>query len=327
MNNKAIIENIERLDANTLNTFGRFDDVATAFLARQLTYIRARILQVPHAKLNAFTVFPVQTEVPVGAQTALQRYYDVVGMAKIIANPADDLPYVDLLAQETSVKVKEVGAAYGYSVSDLEAAAFAQTPLSTLKANAVMRAIDTTINKIAWHGDAETGVVGFLSNPNVSEFTLPANAQGSTKIKDKTPEEKYRVIADMINTIPNNTDDTETANTVLMPPEIYTDLNSTIFATDQGQTTRTVLEMLKDNFPEITRWLKVGEMKNADPTKTKDIIIVGFFDPDVIKLEIPLRFDQQPLQRENLYCKVPCRSKVIGVTVTRPYCFTKAVGA
>ena len=80
-------------------------------------------------------------------------------------------------------------------------------------------------------------------------------------------------------------------------------------------------------YPEIRRWLKVGELKNADSTGTKDYIIAGVFDPDYVRFEIPLRFDQRPVQEKNLSFNVPCRSKVVGVTVFRPYCFTKAVGA
>lgn len=156
------IEKVERLDTDTISrVLTRLDATQSAFLARMLTQVRARVLQVTHARLNAFTVFPVQTEISPGAETALQRIYDMVGMAKIIANSADDLPLVDILAQETSVRVKEVGAAYQYSVSDLEHAAFANLPLTTMKGNAVKRAIDTKLNSIAWKGDSENGIVGF----------------------------------------------------------------------------------------------------------------------------------------------------------------------
>lgn len=323
------IEKVERLDADTISrVLTRLDATQSAFLARMLTQVRARVLQVTHARLNAFTVFPVQTEISAGAETALQRIYDMVGMAKIIANPADDLPLVDILAQETSVKVKEVGAAYQYSVSDLEAAAFANLPLTTMKGNAVKRAIDTKLNSIAWKGDAENGIVGFLDNANLSEYTLLATgSSSSTKLSDKTAEQMYKDVAAIIESISDNTDDTEKADTVLFAPGPYNALSTTLYTTDNGQTTQTVLSMLKENYPEIRRWLKVGELKNADSTGTKDYIIAGVFDPDYVRFEIPLRFDQRPVQEKNLSFNVPCRSKVVGVTVFKPYCFTKAVGA
>ncbi len=332
---KQIVKNIERLDAATFERAlasatgqHRFDAATAAFLSRQLTYIRAQTLQVKHAPLNAFTVFPVQTEIPQGASTALQYVYDMVGMAKIIANPADDLPFVDALAEEWPVSVKEVGAAYGYSVSELEQAAFANVSLSTMKSDAVKRAIDTKLNKIAWNGDAAANIIGFLDNENVSEYALTADGTGSaTTLSSKTAEKQYRDVANLIETIGENTNETEDANTILFAPAPYRALSTTLYTTANGQTTQTVLQMLKAHYPQITRWLKVGELHNADATGTKDLMIAGFFDPSYIRFEIPLRFEQRPVQENNLSFKIPCRSKVAGVTVFRPYCFTKSVGA
>ena len=65
---------------------GHLDEAASIFLARELQYVRRKVLEVPKAPLEAFTVFPVQTEVPAGAETAYQRVYDAVGVAKLISN-------------------------------------------------------------------------------------------------------------------------------------------------------------------------------------------------------------------------------------------------
>ena len=68
------------------------DSTESAFLARQLTHIRAQTLTVKRAPMNAFQVFPVQTDIPSGAETAVQYVFDAVGVAEIISNYADDLP-------------------------------------------------------------------------------------------------------------------------------------------------------------------------------------------------------------------------------------------
>nr|WP_231037678.1 major capsid family protein [Pectinatus frisingensis] len=249
-------------------------------------------------------------------------------MAKIISNPADDLPFVDALAEEWPVSVKELGAAYGYSVGELENAAFANVSLSTLKSDAVKRAIDTKLNKIAWNGDAASNIIGFLDNDNVSIYTLTADGTSSaTTLSSKTAEKQYRDVANLIETIAENTEETEDANTVLLAPAPYRAISTTLYTTTDGQTTQTVLQMLKAHYPQITRWIKVGELHNADSTGTKDLMIAGYFDPSYIRFEIPLRFEQRPVQEVNLFFKIPCRSKAVGVTVFRPYCFTKAVGA
>ena len=84
----------EMTDQRILNT--RYDADTSAFLARQLTYVRTQALSIKRPPLEAFTTFPVQTDVPPGAETALQRVYDSVGMAKVISDYSDDLPRVDL---------------------------------------------------------------------------------------------------------------------------------------------------------------------------------------------------------------------------------------
>ena len=322
------------MDAATLAKVTHNDDVASAFLSRQLTYVRAATIDVKHAPLNAFTVFPVQTEIPVGATTALQYYYDMIGMAKLIANPADDLPRADIIAREASVAVKEFGDSYGYSVSDLEHAAFARIPLSIRKGMAAKKGIDVKLNKLAWFGDSAAGITGFLDNTNMSVLTLAGDGTGSaTALSTKTPAQMYRDVTDLIESIAINTNETEVADTVLLAPAVYRTLAHTLYITSNsagtviGQTNRTVLEMLQDQHPEIKRWLKVGELHNGDDTGTMDVMIAGVFDPDYVRFEIPIRFDQRPVQEKNLEYVVNCRSSSCGVTVFRPYAFTKAIGA
>lgn len=313
-----------RLDSDALSR--NFDDTASAFLARQLTHVRAQTIQVTQAPLNAFMLFPVQTEIPVGADTALQRYYDMVGSAAIIANPADDLPRADIVAQEKSVKVKDIGASYGYSVKDLENASFANLPLSTMKAGAVRRAIDVKLNKIAFKGDSTHGIVGFLDNENLNEVTLPADGTGSsTKFSTKTPVQMYRDMSNFIESVPTITEDTEKMNTIALAPAAYNALASTLYVSENGQTTQTVLQMLKAQYPEIQRWLKIGELKGAGTGNT-DVMVGGYFDPSYIRLEIPKRFDQRPVQEKNLMYIVNCLSSTVGVTVFRPYTFSIAEG-
>lgn len=77
---------------------------------------------LPKAPLNAFKVFPVQTEIPKGAQTAYQRIYDSYGMTEIISNYADDLRRVDVIGEEKAVKVVDIGDSYGYSINEIKIA-------------------------------------------------------------------------------------------------------------------------------------------------------------------------------------------------------------
>lgn len=314
------MKNINLDDARILKNTN-LDADESAFLTRQLTYVRKQALQVKKAPLNAFTVFPVMTDVPAGAETAVQRIYDSVGMAEVISNYGDDLKRVDLVAKENAVRVVTVGDAYGYNYKELRNAMFANMNLDAMRASAARRAIDAKLNRIAWHGDSAHNVIGFLNNDNITAFSLPADGtSNATELSKKTEENVIRDMNDFIESIPEQTKQVEQANTVLLAPKAYNHLATTRLKDSD----RTILEFLQGVHPEIIRWMKIGELEKAD--NGKDVMIAGNFIPEYIKFEIPNRFTQMPVQPNNLEYKVPCLSEAIGVSITMPLAFAKASG-
>ena len=301
---------------------GRQDEAFSFFLARELTQIRARVLEVSKAPMNAFRIFPVQTEVAPGAATAIQRIYDSTGMAKVISNYADDLPRADAVGKEVVSKVVTVGDSYGYNTMEIEHAQFAGVNLSMYKAQAARRAVDLKINQMAWFGDADHGVTGFIDNPNLTAVTLAADGTGSsTKFTDKTPDQIIRDITKLITAINVATDNVENPYMVLLPTEAF----DHIVMTPRSQySDLTILEFLRRSHPDV-RFEKVGELDGAG-TAGADLMIAGRFDPDVVRLEIPERFRQLPVEKRNLEYVVDCIARVIGVTVTIPMAFSKASG-
>lgn len=312
-------------EANYIQTVsaGNMDEASSVFLARELQYVRRKVLEVPKAPLEAFQVFPVQTEVPAGAESAKQKVYDSVGVAKIISNYADDLPRADVVAEEKSVDLRDVGAAYGYNISEIRNAQFAGINLSVMKAKAARRSIDERLNTIAWKGDSQHKIIGFLNNPNITEVTLAADGTGSsTKFSTKTIDKIIRDVNKVIQAIPNATNQVETADTVLLPPDAYNHLATT---PRSDYSDLTLLEFLRRTHPEIRRWLKVGALKGVG-TSGVDVMYAGRFEPDYIKFEIPERFRQLPVEQRNLEYIVNCTARVIGVTITYPLAFAKAEG-
>jgi hypothetical protein len=304
------------------STAQRMDDSFSFFLARELTYIRTRVLEVAKAPMNAFRIFPVQTEIPAGAQVAIQRTYDQTGIAKVISNYADDLPRADVVGVETPVKVMTIGDSYGYNVVEIENAQFAGVNLEMYKAQAARRAVDFKINQLAWFGDAENGITGFLANPNLTSVTLAADGTGSsTKFVDKTPDQIIRDVTQLISAINVATNNVENPNMVLFPTEAF----DHIVMTPRSQfSDLTILEFLRRSHPDV-RFEKVGELDGAG-TAGADLMVAGRFDPDVIRLEIPERFRQLPVEKRNLEYVVDCISRFVGVTITIPLAFSKASG-
>ena len=311
----------DQADLKAIKDTNAFNEDVSVFLAQQLTHVRNQALEVKKAPLNAFQVFPVTTDIPKGADSAVQYIYDAVGIAKVIADYADDLPRVDVFATEQVVRVKDLGVSYGYSDKELANAAYARVNLSASKATKSRRAIDLKINQIAWKGDTANKITGFLNNPNISEYTLATGASGKTTFKSKTEAEILKDITEFLQTIADATNEVEQANTLLLAPNAYAHLATTRLANSD----RTLLEFIRQVNPNLTRIMKVGELKGA-ATDGSDMMVAGYFDPDYIKLEIPERFDQKTAERRNLETVINCTASVAGVTVTIPMAFVKAKG-
>ena len=306
-------------EARYLQSVGHQDEATSIFFARQLEHVRAQALEVKKQPLESFNVFPVQTDIPVGAESAVIRIFDSVGTAKIISNYADDLPRVSVAAKEESVKVFMLGDSYGYNIREVQNAQFANINISARKALMARRAIDVKLDGIAWHGDASHKIPGFFGNTNISEYTVPTNAANTTKIEDMTVDEAIAFFNAFLEAIPTATNQVEHANTVLLYPKAYNHLATARIP----NTMNTVLDFLKGVHPEITRWMKVGKLAGAG-TSGKDLIYAGYFDPSYIRFEIPERFHQHEVEKRNLEYVIDCTASAVGVTVFIPYAFLKA---
>ena len=302
---------------------GKWKQDDALFIAQELNYIRSRALEVEHSPLNSFRVFPQETDVPAGAETALTLVYDSIGMAKIVADYGDDLPRAEAVGTTIASKVYTVGDSYGYNYVELEHARMANVNLEARKALSARRGVDLKLNNIAWYGDAEHGITGFINNPNIANVTIPADGTGSSALfVDKTPDQIIRDVNSIINEVSNNTNGVEMPDTVLFAPAVYDLLEST---PKSQYSDRTILEFLRGAHPEVTRWMKIGELKGAGTGGT-DMIIAGVFRPEYVRQENPVRFEQLPVQYRNLEYVVPCVSRTLGVTINVPICFASAYG-
>ena len=93
-------------------------------------------------------------------------------MAKIISNYATDLPRADVKGKPTTAIIKSLGDSYGYSIQEMRASAMAGKSLDARKAESARYQIDYLNNKIAWNGDAETGLRGVLSKAGSTGFEI-----------------------------------------------------------------------------------------------------------------------------------------------------------
>lgn len=301
----------------------KLDATDAIFFARQLEHTKANTYDIKYPELKARSLFPVSTEAGQGAETIKYEQFDQVGVAKIISSYAHDLPRADIKGKEFRSPVRSLGDSYGYNVQEIAAARMAGKSLEQRRASAAKRAMMQLENTLAFFGDSDHDIPGFLSNPNIPVTTVPADGTGSsTEFEDKTADQIIRDVNLLINGILDTTKGIEQANTVLMPIKQYTQLATMPRSSGSDLT---VLEFLKRNHPGVSfEWL--NELDAPTGFGGLDVMVAYRRDPEVLTMEIPWDFQQFPPQEQGLEFVINCHERFGGVIVYYPLACAFAKG-
>lgn len=288
----------------------------SSFFLRETEHIKAKTYDVKYPEFKADRLIPVSNEAGPGAQSITYRQYDEVGVAKIIADYADDLPRVDVKAKEFSVIPKSLGDSYGFNINEIRAAAKAGgPPLQQRKANTARRAIDQLMNIIAWVGDTIAGLTGLLNHPNITTGLAPNDGTGASRnFSAKTPAQIVRDFSALVNGVRVLTKGVEEPDTALFPLSVWTDIST---RQNSAASDVTILQYLKSIFPTITTWEWLLELDTAGAGSTKAIMVYKR-DVDHLTQEVPQPFEQFEPEKRNLEWVTDCHARVAGVIIYYP---------
>lgn len=304
---------------------------ASVFFARELDFVKAQSYDVEYPEFTALKLFPMSSEVDPGAETVTYYSYDKVGLAKIISNYATDLPRADVKGKPTTAIIKSIGDSFGYSIQEMRASRMAGKSLDTRKAEAARYQIDYLNNKIAWNGDAETGLRGVLSTDNdIPLYALANGASSKTTWASKTADEIIADVSGMLKQMARTTKKVEKPDTLALPAEAYLELQSKRI----DGTASNVLSYIQANLPDIKEIVSCPEL-DPDSTDTNPYAkdsngqgVALLFKNDARKLTIenPLPFTQYPVQTQGLEMVVPCEARTAGAIIYYPMSLLIAVG-
>ena len=299
-----------------------FDANETLFLQRQLESIESTLYEFKKRELKYREYIPVDSSDNPGANTITYRMLTHVGMAKVISNYARDLPRADAYLSEFTSKVKTLGVAFGYNTQEIRAASMTGTNLDSIKVTAARRAMREKESRIAWLGDEEFGITGFLNNTNIPTQACSTGTWGTATATE--------ILADLalgVNKIPTQSKGIHRGNTLLLPLPQYQRLAQ--LRIDSTLET-TVLEWItKPNNPfglETVDWLS-EELELAFVGGTKDGAVIYERNPEVLCSKIPMEMVTHPIQSFGLEFQVPCEARNGGVVVRYPLacCFLTGV--
>jgi hypothetical protein len=260
------------------------DEAEGAFFERDLETVEAEIEKIDYPEYKARTLIPVDGNYNAGTESIVYYVSDRIGTAKIVANNGSDYPRVDVFLKEYKSTVKSGGDSYGYTYQDIRAAQMANRSLDSMKAEAAQAAYRKLEDDIAWDGDEEYGLQGFLDFDIIPEVTLLADGDGASKTwASKTADQILRDLHALDDAPWINTKEIEKPDTMLLPLDQYRLVNSLRIP----DTDITVAEFfLKTS--NVKSIVPLSRLKGLDDGK--DVAIVYTRDPRKVKMALVMEY-------------------------------------
>jgi len=308
----------------TYKPFLQVDADSTAYFARQLETIKKKTYDEKTRPLKGLSLLPRSNEAHPGASTITYRSYKDIGIAKFIADYATgNIPKVNVIGVEVSQPIRTFAVGFDYSIQEVDQSNMTGQNIPARKAIAARKATEQLLNRTALLGDAEFGLNGFLNFPGNTEYTVPADGTGSSKLwSTKTPDQIVRDIRGMINAVEVTTNGVEIPNTVLLPQAQYKYVETTRMGSN---TDTTILQFMKTNFSDIKTWMWLTELATLGTGSTTRMMC-GMVDPDHVQFEVPRAFEMLAPQARGLGWEVPTHGRTAGVLEYYPLAFAIAEG-
>ena len=299
------------LDSFARATNVRLDAGEGSIIALELEHQFSRMYDRKYPEYKARTLIPGNNEASNADETWAYKFWDSVGMAKIISDFADDLPRVGAFAQKFTGTFKSMGNSYDYDLQELRSAAKAGTRLQDKKAVMARRGHEALADTIFAFGHAETGATGFVNNANVPVVSSGITGGWNTA----TPSQILADMQIMERTGPLNSFDVFSFDTLVLPIDEFQIISGTFMTTDNNTS---VLDLFLKASPYIRNVESWSRLATANTAGTGPRGMMYKRDPEVCELVESQAFEQMPPQVKNLSWVVPCHSRIGGVKIVYP---------
>ncbi len=249
----------------------------------------------------------------VGTSHNLQRKQGV-GEGKAHSGTGMDIPLAETIYDSVSLATKLGAVGYQYSIVEIATALAMGITLEADKIAAAQMAFERHMSKVAWIGEAETGLKGFYNQDGVA-VTSKTIDFATAPVVD---------ILDLFNTIiyddvdASEFDSDVAINTLILPTSVARTLaGRTVSATNETPLIKYIREnneaALEGRTLEITANRRGNGMGNAD----SDRIVSYNRDPNSIEMRIPQELQFEPAQPTGLDIFVPGSYLYQGVWLKR----------
>lgn len=308
----------------------RLDASESRFFSRQLESISSTVYSKLYPENRGRFLVPLITDCAESAPVYTWRMIERFGTAKFISSMADDAPRVDVVGQESSTIIKNLGDSYGYDVLEIQNAMRVGVDLSMERATAARDAVEDLLDLTLATGDALQGLKGLLNLANTNTATL-ATAAANPASKAWTYKTADEIVADVANMILTHINALQQAGSpewnkfsLVIPVGADVSISTRRMGDGASETIKSYLmSKVGEYLNEIVPWRRCT---NAGAGGSVDRAVLYVKRPEVVGALIPMEFKQQPPQAKNFAFVVPCMARTGGVISRYPIGVTYADG-
>lgn len=285
--------------------------VATAFVERELEYVKTSTYDIKKVPLKARMFFPSSYEANPGAEVISYDQYDSFGEAEIVESYAGDAPLVDATKGRFSDRVFGFRAAYEFSIQDLRAAMMSGNRLETVKPNQARRAMEAKLDRLVSKGVARIGKNGIVNHPSINAADISA----VTLTMGSQPGTIYRWLNSIAAKIVTRSNEVERPDSILFAPSAFQIVAGVMFGVDSA---RSVLDVWLERNPYgVRRADQWGELTGMGTGGT-DRVLCYRYDKDVAEIEIPQDYEEFAPEVRGLVFHTECHMRSAGIVVRYP---------
>lgn len=249
----------------------------------------------------------------IGTSHSLARKQGV-GEGKPHSGTGMDIPLAEVLYDEVSLPTKMGTVGYQYSIAEIATAMAMGITLEADKIAAAQMAFERHMSKVAWDGEAATGVKGFYNQTGVGVTTRTIDFETAS----------VSSVLDVFNTIiydsadASDFDNDVAINTVILPTSVARTLaGRTVSATNETPLIKYIRENNEAALEGRSINITANRRGNGKGTAGADRIASYNRDPNCIEMRIPQELEFLTAQPKGMDVLVPGSYVYQGVWLKR----------
>lgn len=294
----------------------RNDAATTAYVARQLEYLRPAMFEIQYPALKGKRWVPINSSMPVGAEQYTITIMDGVGEVKHVKDFAKDLSRVEVSTRQASMNVFSMAISYAWNINELRTAMYGNLPLPSKKAMLARDLMARKFDDILLTGETVTGIKGLFNLTGTETYTAASDGAGGLKtFESKNADKICRDLNGALSQMVVNSLEVHAPNTVILPLSTMQYLGGT--RVGDGTSETILAYWLRTNPYEIRTAEQSLKLETAGSGSTKRIVAYEK-NPNVLEAIVPVEFEQFAPETFNQETQTICQMRVGGIALYLP---------